>query len=581
MKGIVSIMVMLSVLTGLKAQDAQSVIDKTRLIADKIIRETSFDYTTKGLSSNGGWSQVRIPAINKEGQFVAYAVLNSEKEANTYLGLCYEGNISLYLNGEKIFTGESDSLELSEYTYNRYNIQKTLPVLLRKGENKITVLCKHYERTSTIMLMPVNELDMEETFASMVILVSDPVISEWLISGPYSSNTTLEDILQPHKEEDGKQYNSKDYHGWELPSVPLLKELYIAESNSYKRDSYAEWHYANGGTMLGVLNLYSISNDDSYLDFVSKYAENILENRAYFQWQYQHLHALRGSFYKLMRMTMLDDSGGPVLPFAQMKLINPERNYDPLLNEVLDYVVNREHRLEDRTLCRPEPEPNTIWADDLFMSVPFLCRMARITGDVNLYDEVATQVIQFNNYLQEKETGLYHHGWYADRSEPAPILWGRANGWVTWAMSEALILIPEDHPGYKRILRIFRDHIQAVAEYQDGSGMWHQVLNHPETYEETSCTAMFTLALARGVRYGWLKKAYGKNAMDGWNALGDKIGEDGTVVGICRGTEIGGSVEFYNARQSFDHDPRGLGAMLTAGTEIHLLLQSSHDTGSD
>lgn len=92
---------------------------------------------------------------------------------------------------------------------------------------------------------------------------------------------------------------------------------------------------------------------------------------------------------------------------------------------------------------------------------------------------------------------------------------------------------------------------------------------------------MFTLALARGVRYGWLKENYRSQAIKGWEALNEKIGEDGTVVGICRGTGIGKTVEYYNERMTFDHDPRGLGAMLTAGTEIHLLLHSSSEAGSE
>jgi rhamnogalacturonyl hydrolase YesR len=70
---------------------------------------------------------------------------------------------------------------------------------------------------------------------------------------------------------------------------------------------------------------------------------------------------------------------------------------------------------------------------------------------------------------------------------------------------------------------------------------------------------------------GWLKEEYRENALRGWSALQGKIGPDGTVSDICRGTGIGEDVEFYQQRARFDHDPRGLGAMLTAGCEIQLL----------
>jgi rhamnogalacturonyl hydrolase YesR len=212
-----------------------------------------------------------------------------------------------------------------------------------------------------------------------------------------------------------------------------------------------------------------------------------------------------------------------------------------------------------------------VWADDLFMAVPFLLHMAGIHGDPSLYDEAAAQVIRFNRYLCDPATGLYFHGWYNNRQENTPVRWGRANGWIAWATSEALLQLPADHPDYQKVLGIYRNHMEALAGCQDPSGMWHQVLDHPETFPETSCTAMFTLSMARGVRMGWLDGAYRENAVRGWKALQDKIGEDGTVTDICRGTGIGESVEFYENRSRFDHDPRGLGAMLTAGCEMFLL----------
>ena len=83
---------------------------------------------------------------------------------------------------------------------------------------------------------------------------------------------------------------------------------------------------------------------------------------------------------------------------------------------------------------------------------------------------------------------------------------------------------------------ICRKHMSAIASLQDPSGMCHQVLDNTETWEETSCTAMFALGMARGAHMGWLKKAYGEKALKAWSALQNKIQEDATVVDICRGT---------------------------------------------
>ena len=120
------------------------------------------------------------------------------------------------------------------------------------------------------------------------------------------------------------------------------------------------------------------------------------------------------------------------------------------------------------------------------------------------------------------------------------------------------------------LLNIYKNHIEGLIKYQDRSGMWHQVLNHPESYEESSCTAMFILGIARGINNGWLNKSYSEYALKGWNALSKKI-DNGIVHGICRGTGMGDNLEFYFNRPTLDNDPRGLGAVITAGIEISKL----------
>ena len=78
---------------------------------------------------------------------------------------------------------------------------------------------------------------------------------------------------------------------------------------------------------------------------------------------------------------MLDDAGAPTFPFLQIYINKKEKKYYDLISEMADYVMNKQTRLENGTLCRPEPEKWTVWADDLFMSVPLMLRMGKITGE--------------------------------------------------------------------------------------------------------------------------------------------------------------------------------------------------------
>jgi rhamnogalacturonyl hydrolase YesR len=354
---------------------------------------------------------------------------------------------------------------------------------------------------------------------------------------------------------------------WQAAPERSLPELVVPANATYKRDSYADWNYSNGATIWSLMGL----EDEKYSEFVKKYCRFILDNRAYFRWQYDSLFAYRGSFHRIFRQSMLDDSGTPALPFAELYLKDKDTTLKKFIDPIAAYVYNKQMRLKDGTFCRPEPVNYTVWADDLFMSVPFLLRMAAGTGEQKYYDDAVKQVINFSAYLLDPATGLYKHGWFDNTHEMSVAFWGRANGWVVWATAELLTWLPAGHPKYKTVLKLFRDHITSLVRYQEADGMWHQVLDRQDSYKETSCTALFTLAIARGVRKGWLDPSYKKYAISGWNAVVKNIDADGTVHGICRGTEIGFDQKFYMDRQTIDHDPRGLGAVITAGVEISKL----------
>jgi rhamnogalacturonyl hydrolase YesR len=127
-----------------------------------------------------------------------------------------------------------------------------------------------------------------------------------------------------------------------------------------------------------------------------------------------------------------------------------------------------------------------------------------------------------------------------------------------------------------RVLRLFRAHAQALASLQAGDGLWHQMLDRTDTYTETSCSAMFTFALARGVNRGWLDAgAYGPVAQAGWNGLTTRIDNQGHVIGTCIGTGYADDYVFYYHRPSTD-DIHGYGPVLLAGAEMIRMLKNDH-----
>lgn len=163
-------------------------------------------------------------------------------------------------------------------------------------------------------------------------------------------------------------------------------------------------------------------------------------------------------------------------------------------------------------------------------------------------------------------------------------MWGRANGWQSMSHVEALSILPPTHPKYAAALAVFQDHAAALAAVQDPvDGRWHQVLDHPETYLETSVTAMNVYAFATGVLNGWLDKAtFDPVVRKGWAGMAAQVASDGTVAGICEGTGVLTSVADYNARLTpYETSSPGLGGVFRAALAYDAYVQAYGPGGDD
>lgn len=564
-----------------KPEDPLNIVGQ---IADRFIAETdfSFELTYQPETHNLQVIDFRKIYLHAD-QAEAYALsfIESEKDTDILFGFSYCQSASIWVNDQLIFTGrEKSGYKFREYTYDRFYFDEVLKIPLRPGSNKIIVKVESESNEWLFMLRPVNELGDEEPSISFGIKEFTPLIDDhkWLVLGPFIGDNTQPTVFPPEKSLEEKYLYNGKWYTWQVPERNLILGLKMNPDQVFNREPYADWHYGIGTTLMSVLNLADETSEVRYNKFVEQYADFVIENLDYFSWQYYEYHAIRESFHRLIRRSMLDDCGAPSYPVLELYIREKNEEYRFLIDTLANFIANGQSRLEDSTLCRPEPLRWTIWADDLFMSVPFMLRMARITGDSSWYDDVVHQVIQFNKYLYDNRTGLYKHGWFSQSGETSEVFWCRANGWMAWAIAEALLWLPEDYPGYESILNIFKTHMENLAKYQDITGLWHQVLDHPESYLETSGSAMYMLTMARGVNHGWLDKKFADTAIRGWEGISERITSDGIVSGICRGTPIGNSLEFYNNRETFDNDPRGLGAVIQAGIELHKLMEKQNYT---
>jgi len=73
---------------------------------------------------------------------------------------------------------------------------------------------------------------------------------------------------------------------------------------------------------------------------------------------------------------------------------------------------------------------NSLWLDDLFMSVPALAYMGHYSGDNAYFDDAVKQVLQFAGRMFNEDNQLFMHGWIQDMEEHPQFHWARANGWA-------------------------------------------------------------------------------------------------------------------------------------------------------
>jgi len=211
---------------------------------------------------------------------------------------------------------------------------------------------------------------------------------------------------------------------------------------------------------------------------------------------------------------------------------------------------------EDAGQPRPLMPYHNEMSDAVFMAGPILAGMGHLSSQARYFDAAATHFAGMRK-LCLRADGLYRH------SPLCEAAWGRGNGFPALGLALALSDWPETHPQRDELVAEFRNHLKALVPHQDPkTGCWHQVIDHPESYDEYSCTCMIGFAMQRGIRRGWLKSEdYAGSVARAWAAIASRTASDGRLVNVCAGTGKQKTLEDYFARPAINgKDDRG-GAM--------------------
>ena len=378
--------------------------------------------------------------------------------------------------------------------------------------------------------------------------------ADYLVLGPCGKSADPSELAVP-----GRLFGNT---AWRPDAEGVLLRPY-AESALFGR-----WTYPLGVTLYGLLSAGRELDEPYYTRYVASHVAQVAGIHPYALWDTEHF-GFAGVNQQLCWLDALDDCGS----FGSLMLEcdgGKTREVREIAQRIAGYMLKEQPRTETGAFRRRD---GTVWADDMYMSGPFLCRYSELTGDPAGIDTCADQLLKYRDLLYMPSQKLMAHMMCLSRGKNNGIPWSRGNGWVIFTLSELFRVLPEDHPDRGRLLAFYRDLTEGYLAVQGRNGLWHQVLDDDTTYPESSSTAMMICAFCRGLRLGLYPEA-DRSRIAGavrkaWTGLaGTAVDRHGNLYGVCRGSGFSDSRDYYRALSWRFNDTHGIGIVMLAGTEI-------------
>lgn len=293
--------------------------------------------------------------------------------------------------------------------------------------------------------------------------------------------------------------------------------------------SFDVWDWSEGVGMYALMRAYDKLGEEKIVNYVKRYVDH---------------HFAKGLCDRTVNGT------APFNAILDLYKLYGNLEYRAQCEEQARFVMAQARRTDEGMLehtMHGGTYAGHVWADTLFMCAIFLARYGHFTGNEMYLREAARQLILHYKYLISKDTGLMFHGYNCQtRSNMSAAHWGRANGWAVVASIEILDVLPLHFKERAQIIENLNAHLAAIAKYADG-GRWHTVLDHPETYLETTAGACFCYGMTAGVKRGYVKGDYAALAQQALAAVVEHVAPDGEVTEGSGGTPIQDSIADYDA----------------------------------
>ena len=348
-----------------------------------------------------------------------------------------------------------------------------------------------------------------------------------------------------------------------------------------------KWSYVMGIELEGMLDTYLRYGGDDILKYCKMYTDKMIAENG----------DITG--YNILDYNLDNIRTGHFV--TRMYQNWPETKNLLAMQTMMKQLQDQPRTIADKVFWHKAIYAYQVWLDGIFMGLPFRVLTAPIMEKTqkarknrkapttqSIYDDAVNQLnITYQRTLDPK-TGLNRHAYdetrktfWADKETGlSQHCWGRAQGWFTMALIEVLDALPENYARRGEVIDLLKKDFDAILKWQDKkSGLWYQVMDSPKregNYLESTCSAMFTYALLKAYRKGYVDSQYrdaGIKAYKGMIKNFIKVHADKTIslTQLKENKKRDGSYEYYLSEPIRDNDAKGVGPFLWASLEMEMM----------
>ena len=344
-----------------------------------------------------------------------------------------------------------------------------------------------------------------------------------------------------------------------------------------------KWSYVMGIELEAMLDTYLRYGGHDIMDYCRQYTDTMIDQKG----------GIKG--YNLKDYNLDNIRTGHFV--ARLYAQTPEAKNHKALRMLMRQLEQQPRTKTDNVYWHKAIYAYQVWLDGIFMGLPFRCLMAQTIKNkkkaTKIFDDAVDQLLKTYERTLDRQTGLNRHAydetkkmfWADAKTGQSQHCWGRAQGWYTMALIEILDALPKDYARRQEVVALLKKDLSAIVKWQDKqSGLWYQVMDSPNSegnYLESTCSCMFSYALLKAYRMGYVGTPYREAGIKAYRGIINnflRIDNDKnlSLTHCCSVAGLGpdnnrrrdGSFEYYISESQRDNDAKGIGPFIWASLEI-------------